>query len=113
MAIVETAAPAAPETYRRIRVEPLTGALGAEVRGPDGVLDDGLDGRLALASLDDETFAEIHRAFLDHKVLFFRDQRVTIDEHIAFGRRFGDLEVHPFITNDAQRVLVVRRRAGG
>ena len=111
MAIVETAAPAAPDTYRRITIEPLTGALGAEVRGPEGRVDGGLgdrlDGRLDLASVDDETFAEIHRAFLDHKVLFFRNQPVTIEEHIAFGRRFGDLEVHPFITNDATHPEVV------
>ena len=62
---------------------------------------------LDLAAVDDETFAEIHRAFLDHKVLFFRDQPVTIEQHIAFGRRFGDLEVHPFITNDATHPEVV------
>jgi len=78
-----------------ITVEPLTGALGAEVGGVD------------LADVDDATFAEIHRAFLAHKVLFFRDQPVTVGQHIAFGRRFGDLEVHPFITNHPEHPEIV------
>ena len=33
---------------------------------------------------------------VDHKVLVLRDQHISVEEHIAFGRRFGDLEVHPF-----------------
>jgi taurine dioxygenase len=86
---------AAGRPFTRITVTPLTGALGAEVGGVD------------LAAVDDETFAEVHRAFLAHKVLFFREQPITIEEHIAFGRRFGDLEVHPFITNDATHPEVV------
>jgi taurine dioxygenase len=39
-------------------------------------------------------FARIHRAHLEHHVLVFRDQRITPDEHIAFSRRFGPLEIH-------------------
>ena len=39
-------------------------------------------------------FARIHRAHLDHHVLVFRDQRITPEEHIAFSRRFGPLEIH-------------------
>ncbi|OUL99869.1 TauD/TfdA dioxygenase family protein [Variovorax sp. JS1663] len=39
-------------------------------------------------------FARIHRAYLDHHVLVFRDQCITPDEHIAFSRRFGPLEIH-------------------
>ena len=34
---------------------------------------------------------------MDHKVLFFRDQHITSDQHVAFCRRFGELEVHPFV----------------
>lgn len=67
-----------------LEVTPLTATLGAEVGGVD------------LAALDDTAFAELQRLFLEHKVLFFRDQRLTLDEHIAFGRRWGDLELHPF-----------------
>ncbi|MDH4144514.1 MAG: TauD/TfdA family dioxygenase [Acidimicrobiia bacterium] len=71
--------------YQHIRVEPITGAIGAEVSGVD------------LRDLDEDTFAELHDAWLAHKVLFFRDQPFTQAEHVAYGRRFGELEVHPFI----------------
>ena len=70
--------------YDRIVVQPVTGALGAEI----------LDVDLA-DELDDETFSEIHDAFLDHLVLFFRDQRLTPEQHKDFARRFGPLHVHP------------------
>ncbi len=46
---------------------------------------------------DDATLAELDKAFMDHKVLFFRDQHITTDQHVAFCRRFGELEVHPFV----------------
>ena len=70
--------------YNRIRVAPLTGALGAEVSG------------VQLRDLDDETMAELHDAWLEHKVLFFRDQQLTRAEHVAYGRG-GSLEQHPFV----------------
>jgi taurine dioxygenase len=103
MALVESAgartgtrdAGSGSEGYQRIVVAPLTGALGAEVSGVD------------LADVDDEVFAELHRAFLRHKVLFFRDQHISTDQHIAFGRRWGELEVHPFVPNDAQHPEVI------
>jgi taurine dioxygenase len=69
----------------RIQVRPLAGALGAEVSGVD------------LADLDDATFAEVHDAWLEHQVLFFRDQDLSPEQHKAFGRRFGPLQVHPFL----------------
>ena len=71
--------------YARIRVEPVTGSIGAEVSGVD------------LRDIDDETFTELRDAWLAHKVLFFRDQPFTHAEHVAYGRRFGEPEVHPFI----------------
>ena len=58
-------------------------ALGAEVRGVDLALE-----------LDDETFAAIERAWNEHSVLLFRDQAIDPARHIAFSRRFGDLEIH-------------------
>jgi taurine dioxygenase len=67
-------------------VRPLSPTIGAEVHGID----------LAIA-LDDSTKDEIEKAWLDHKVLFFRDQDITTDQHVAFCRRFGELEVHPFV----------------
>lgn len=83
--------------YRRIAVTKATPAIGAHVTGAD------------LANLDDETFVEIHRALLEHCVIFFRDQNLTIDQHIDFGRRFGDLDIHPAAGNATGReeILVI------
>lgn len=67
-------------------VRPLSPTIGAEVHGLD-----------LTVALDDSTKDEIEKAWLDHKVLFFRDQDITTEQHIAFCRRFGDLEVHPFV----------------
>ena len=44
--------------------------------------------------IDAATFAEIERAFHDNIVVFFRDQRLSDERHIAFSRRFGELEIH-------------------
>jgi taurine dioxygenase len=71
-------------TYERIAVEPVSSALGAEVAGV----------RLS-DSLDEQTFGEIRDAWMRYQVLFFRDQDITIDQHKAFARRFGELHVHP------------------
>ncbi len=72
------------EDYDRIDVQPVSGALGAEVSGVD-----------LAEPLDNETFSEMYDAWLDHLVLFFRDQHLTPDQHKDFARRFGDLHVHP------------------
>jgi taurine dioxygenase len=46
--------------------------------------------------LDDEAFAEVRRAFLDHQVLFFKDQReIPPSVQAAIGKRFGELHLHP------------------
>mgnify|MGYP001298997788 CR=1 FL=1 len=76
----------AADGYRLIEVEPLSGALGAEISGVDLSED-----------LSDDQFEEVHRAFLDHCVIFFRDQNLTPEQHKAFARRFGELHVNPFI----------------
>jgi taurine dioxygenase len=74
--------------YNRIRVEPITGAIGAEVSNVD------------LADFDEEVIAEIQHAWLQHKVLFFRDQDLTQAQHVAYGRALGELEIHPFTRNE-------------
>ena len=63
----------------------MAGALGAEV---DGV---------HLGELGDGALDEVRAAFIEHQVLFFRDQEITRDQHKAFGRRFGTLQIHPFL----------------
>ena len=76
-------------------IKPHTATIGCEVSGID------------LANVDAETFAELQKLWLDWKVLFFRDQPITTEEHIAFGRRFGELEIHPFIPNDGAHPEIV------
>ena len=69
--------------YKRIRIEPLTPKLGAEVLG------------VQLGELDAELLGELKTAFREHLVLVFRDQELTRDQHKAFGRLFGRLQTHP------------------
>jgi taurine dioxygenase len=66
-----------------ITVRPLTPTIGAEVLGVD------------LARLDERTFHAIRDALIEHQVIFFRDQDISVDAHKAFGARFGTLDVHP------------------
>jgi taurine dioxygenase len=58
------------------------------------------DVNLGDAARDDALFAEIKAALLKHKVLFLRDQDITRAEHVAFARRFGELEDHPVVGSD-------------
>jgi taurine dioxygenase len=66
-----------------IEITPFDGALGAQVTGLD-----------LSQPLSDDNFKRIHRAHLDHHVVVFRDQRITPEQHIAFSRRFGPLQIH-------------------
>ena len=70
--------------YRHIDVSPLTPTIGAVVEGVD-----------LAQPMDDAVFEEVHRAWMEHLVLFMREQRMTPEQHLAFGRRFGELHVHP------------------
>ena len=58
--------------------------------------------------LADDVFEELSRAWVDYKVLFFRDQELTAEQHVAFARRFGELEVHPFLSNNDEVPELVR-----
>ncbi len=68
-----------------LSLAPMTPTIGAEVSGVD-----------LTRPLAPETVAAIRAALLDWKVLFFRNQAINTDQHLAFGRCFGELEVHPF-----------------
>ena len=86
-----------------IEVEPLTATIGAEVSGVD-LADD----------LDEAVIEEIRAALLEWKVLFFRDQhRLDRERHVAFGRRFGELEIHPITPKDQEQPEVFVIPAGG
>jgi len=77
---------------RRLHIEPSTGTLGAEISGVD-----------LSQPLDDEIIAEIRQALLDNLVIFFRDQHITPEQQIAFGRRFGELHTLTYRTARAIR----------
>lgn len=68
-----------------LTILPLTPTIGAEIEGVD-----------LKRPLSDATVSALRRALLDWKVLFFRDQVIDTEQHLAFARRFGELEVHPF-----------------
>ncbi|MBT6313063.1 MAG: taurine dioxygenase, partial [Alphaproteobacteria bacterium] len=70
--------------YEEIDVRPVTPTLGAEIHGVD-----------FSKPLGNRAFSEIHDALIEHQVIFFRDQDITLDQHKDFGRKFGDLHVHP------------------
>ena len=82
-------------TYRHIEVRPLAGALGAEVVGVDMAGD-----------LEDEVVREVRQAFLDHLVIFLRDQRVTPQQQLAFARRFGDPMEYPNLPGLPEEPLI-------
>ena len=68
-------------------VSRLAPALGAEVRGVD------------LGRADGEQIEAIRELLLEHLVLFFPEQHLSVDDHVAFGRHFGVLEGHPNLKN--------------
>lgn len=74
-----------------LQIRKTAGALGAELSG------------INLAGpLSDAQIAEIRQAFVDHQVIFFRDQSLTPDQQRAFGRRFGPLNIHPYVSGMAE-----------
>ncbi len=72
--------------YRHIEVRPIAGALGAEIAGVDFSKD-----------VDDETIAEIRAAWLEHLVVFFRDQALSPARQVALAERFGEPVEYPFV----------------
>jgi len=85
----------------RLDVSRLSGSLGAEIRG------------ISLAAAGPEDVEPLRSLLTEHLVLFFPDQHLTPDEHIAFGRLFGDLEAHPNLSMDAERPEFFELRAEG
>ncbi len=87
--------------FEHITVTPKGVTLGAEISGV----------RLS-GDLPDEVIAEIRRAWLDYKVVYVRDQDISSAEHVEFARRFGELEVHPFLLGSEEHPELVRFEKG-
>lgn len=69
-----------------LNIRRVAGALGAEISGVD-----------LAGPLSDETIADIRRALVEHQVIFFRDQALSPAQQVAFGARFGPLNIHPYV----------------
>ena len=73
------------QPYRFVEVRPIAGSLGAELLGVD------------VGALTTDEFAEIHRAFVEYQVIFFRDQTLEPDAFLAFARRWGEIVRYPYM----------------
>lgn len=67
----------------RMDIRPFDAALGAEIRGVN-----------LAEPLDDDTLRAIEDAWNEYSLLLFRGQSISAEQHVAFSRRFGELEIH-------------------
>lgn len=84
-------------TWSSFSARPLGATIGAEITGVD-----------LTTALPDEVIDELRDALFAYKVIVFRDQPLTPAQHVAFGRRFGELEIHPFIPGNTGQPELVR-----
>ncbi len=71
--------------YRLIDVRPIAGCLGAEIHGTD------------LSCIDADVFSEIYRAFVEFQVIIFRDQNLSTEQYVSFGKRWGKIAIYPYM----------------
>jgi len=84
-----------------MQISRLSDALGVEISGVD------------VARLDEAAFGAVRDAFHEHHVVVFRDQQLGVEDHIAFSRRFGGLEIHISTDNllkDHPEILLVSNK---
>lgn len=84
------------QPYARFHLHPKSPTIGAEISGID------------LTDLDHATFADLHRALLEWKVLFIRDSGLDPRSQAELAARWGDLESHPFLLNRPDQPTAVR-----
>ena len=70
--------------YQLLDVRPVSGSLGAEIFGVD------------IGTLTDAAFDEIYRAFVEYQAIIFRDQKLTTDQYLTFGKRWGEIQLYPY-----------------
>ena len=86
--------------YDRFVVKPLTPFFGAEISG------------LSVNELDDEGIKRVHEAWMDWKVLVFRNQDINSDEQLAFALNFGEVDRHPYLDVGKSEDISVLDNAG-
>ena len=79
-----------------MEIKLLSGALGAEITGID------------LKDTSDQNIKEINNLLLEHKVIFFRDQKINAEQHIALAEKFGPLETHAYVKGLSKHPEIVR-----
>ena len=84
------------ETQHEYPLLHLSPVIGTEVHG------------INLAAVSDDTINWLTDLLVERKVLFFRDQDISVEEHIAFAAQFGELEVHPFTDNLEEQPEVIQ-----
>jgi taurine dioxygenase len=82
-----------------IKISRIAGALGAEVSGID-----------LSQPASEAVIAEIREALLEHLVIFFHDQHLTPEQHLAFGHRFGEFQIHDFVASMAEHPQIIEVR---
>jgi len=87
--------------WQHFTAERLSSTCGAVLHGVD-----------ITGALSEDQVTEIREALLAYKVIFFRDQPFTAEQHISFARLFGDLEVHPFLPGNEAHPELVRFEKG-
>ncbi|MFZ8917743.1 MAG: TauD/TfdA dioxygenase family protein [Ilumatobacteraceae bacterium] len=83
--------------WQNFDVKRLGATIGAEIRGVD-----------ITSELTHDVIDELRQALLAYKVIFFRDQPLTPERHVAFAKRFGELEIHPFLPSNTGVPELVR-----
>ncbi len=79
-----------------MEVKLLSGALGAEIKD------------INLKDTSDQNFKKINNLLLEHKVIFFRNQKITEEEHMALAEKFGPLETHAYVKGLEKHPEIVR-----
>ena len=79
-----------------MEIKLLSGALGAEISG------------INLKDTSEKNFKKINDLLLEHKVIFFRDQKITTEEHMALAEKFGPVETHAYVKGLEKHPEIVR-----
>ena len=75
-----------------IIINPTSGSIGAEISGVDLSVD-----------LSDAVFSEIRQTFIEHGLIFFRNQELTPDDHLRFAKRWGEINICLLYTSPSPR----------